>query len=1073
MPPVHVKSKLLPDWGPARLIPKVENNEVVLEYFVTPGTLPLRVKAPLDSLVRPEYERGQRVYFRVEDGSLRSGRIAETGLAASHTVREEYPGPAENNVPVVLVTATGGRKLSVRPEDLDLASTVPIDDPSAILRAQATEGTWWYHTRTRLRRALVEQRQSFRGLTALASSSVELHEHQLAVALTVLRDPVCRYILADEVGLGKTIEAGIVLRQHLLDTQSDLGALVIIPPHLRNQWESELRRKFHLGSDLDQGRVILTSPREATSVASEYSDDGPPPMVIVDEAHHLSALAYSESEADREYFRALSELINSAEKVLLLSATPVLRDTAGFLAMLNLLESRTHRLGDIEVFRTIVEKRQVIAELASALRRPVRRSLRRGTMARIREELGHDSHIMELSNSLEVAWESADDSEGDRIQAELLAYIQNSYRIYRRLLRTRRNSESLTDALPRRSLERIEFDSPLAFTVTDGLESWRERLLLAADYDEISAEVREMFADWVSASLSGYLELRHHLRLRVASIEGGSEHPLFEGELPLLEELREAIDSGYSDHLDGLVGALPPARQGVRRIVFCESEGDARCLAQVIPGRPGVLGEDGVIPSTNVIIVTRMGEEGLNLQQERSELVHVTLPLSPVRIEQRIGRVDRLTASDVAVRSIVAVPDGTYESAWHRLLVEAGRVFDESVSGLQYLLAEAVSAIRDALLQHGPDAFEMARVALTSQGHPLSIDDEVRRIEEQDILDALPLVREVRRHFETLDGYEFDGNEGQLAEFEDAVLQWFAKGLDFAVLDRDARQIDGALNVPDGVRLRISDRHLPRSTVYSHFAAAIDIHLRSPHVRPGVRATFPFVTRRSRRAITAGIPLLRAGHPLIDGLDRLLRSDDRGRTFALDASAGATEVHACFRFDVLCAPDSEDEFAVMRRRLDEIMRPQFFSFWLSADGQPVDDDLDSRLEGLVVESGTPSIRGAAEWEEVLGRVSFPWSETVEARTAQAHETARTFIDRNGAGGWEGWVRRGCERIEDSREAARLLVLARRAAGVPEEEDEVVNAEFGFLDRMEEIARGSAPRLESVGVVFFPSSAITG
>jgi ATP-dependent helicase HepA len=1073
MPPVHVRSTLLQALGPARLIPDVEDNEVVLEYFITPGTLPVRVTVPVDSIVRLEYERGQRVYFQEGDGSFRSGRIADTGLLASHTVREEYPGPSENNVPVVLVTETGGRKLSVRPDDLDLVSTIPIDDPSAILGVRATEGTWWYDARTRLRRALVEQRQRFRGLSALASSSIDLEEHQMAVALTVLRDPVCRYILADEVGLGKTIEAGVVLRQHLLDAASDLGALVIVPPHLRNQWESELRSKFHLGADLDRGRVVLTSTRDALRVASEYADEGVPPMVIVDEAHHLSALAYSENDLERDYFRGLSELINSAEKVLLLSATPVLRDTAGFLAMLNLLDSRTHRLSDLEVFRATVEKRQAIAELAWALRRPVRRPLRSGTIARVRVELGHDAHISDLLSSLEAAWERGDDSEGNRLQAELLAYIQNSYRIYRRLLRTRRNSESLNGALPRRSLERVQLNSPLAAVVTDGLEAWRERLLLATGYEEIRQEVREMFARWISALLSGYMELQQHLQLRIASIEAGSRPPLFEGELPLLQELCEAIDAGYSEHLHALVSALPPLRQRVRRIVFCESEGDANRLAQVIPGRPGVLGEDGVVPSMDIIIVPRLGEEGLNLQHERSELVHATLPLSPVRIEQRIGRVDRLAARNVEVRSIVAVSDGTYEGAWLGLLAEGGRVFDESVSSLQYLLAEAVSMIRDTLLQYGLEAFAMVRVALTSEGNPLSIDDEDRRIEEQDVLDAPPVAREVRKHWETLEKYEFADGGGLLAEFEDAILHWFGNGLGFAVLDRDGRQIDGALNVPDGVRFRISDRHLPRSTIYSHFATALDINFQSPHVRPSDRVTLPFATRRSRKSITAGIPLLRVGHPLIDGLDRLLRFDDRGRIFALDGSSDAMDVHAYFRFDFLCAPHSEDEFAVMRRRLDEIMPPQFFSLWLSADGQLVDDGIASRLNSVVTRRTWPSLRDPGEWEEILGRISFPWSETLEARTAQAHEIARSLSDQSGMEGWEEWVRLGRERIEESRVAVRLLILARRAANVPEEEDEMVNAELGFLDHMEEIARASTPRLESVGVVFCPSSVVTG
>ena len=75
------------------------------------------------------------------------------------------------------------------------------------------------------------------------SSGVELHEHQVRAARRVLLDPVRRYVLADEVGLGKTIEAGMILRQIMLETPRT-RAVVLAPDHLVPQWDQRSAPSF-------------------------------------------------------------------------------------------------------------------------------------------------------------------------------------------------------------------------------------------------------------------------------------------------------------------------------------------------------------------------------------------------------------------------------------------------------------------------------------------------------------------------------------------------------------------------------------------------------------------------------------------------------------------------------------------------------------------------------------------------------------------------------------------------------------------------------------------------------------
>ena len=81
------------------------------------------------------------------------------------------------------------------------------------------------------------------GLAGLVSAAVEFVPHQAATVRRVLQDPLPRYLLADEVGLGKTIEAGAILRQWFLDTPG-LCALVLAPQSVVPQWRSELSRSL-------------------------------------------------------------------------------------------------------------------------------------------------------------------------------------------------------------------------------------------------------------------------------------------------------------------------------------------------------------------------------------------------------------------------------------------------------------------------------------------------------------------------------------------------------------------------------------------------------------------------------------------------------------------------------------------------------------------------------------------------------------------------------------------------------------------------------------------------------------
>ena len=170
------------------------------------------------------------------------------------------------------------------PDPLAVVADGVLDDPAqAVARAEWTD-------------ALYSLRGASRGMAGLVSARVELHRHQVEIVSRVLRDPVQCYLLADEVGLGKTIEAGIVLRQFLLD-DPESPAFVIVPELLIGQWKRELHEKFGI-NEFEAERVQLWSQDPANW---KVADCG---LLIVDEVHHLASGARSNNAEAAERYEA-------------------------------------------------------------------------------------------------------------------------------------------------------------------------------------------------------------------------------------------------------------------------------------------------------------------------------------------------------------------------------------------------------------------------------------------------------------------------------------------------------------------------------------------------------------------------------------------------------------------------------------------------------------------------------------------------------------------------------------------------------------------------------------------------
>ncbi len=195
---------------------------------------------------------------------------------------------------------------------------------------------------------------------SLFDASVDLNPHQLEAALFAMRSPLSKgVLLADEVGLGKTIEAGLVMCQYWAERRRRL--LVICPAALRKQWNMELQEKFHLASTIldarayqaaqrqglsnpfDQSAILITSIHFASRHSMQLRNI-PWDLIIVDEAHKLRNVFQANNKMAQEINWALQD-----RPKLLLTATPLQNSLLELYGLASLIDE--HIFGDVETFR--------------------------------------------------------------------------------------------------------------------------------------------------------------------------------------------------------------------------------------------------------------------------------------------------------------------------------------------------------------------------------------------------------------------------------------------------------------------------------------------------------------------------------------------------------------------------------------------------------------------------------------------------------------------------------------------------------------------------------------------------
>ncbi|HEY1026760.1 MAG TPA: RNA polymerase-associated protein RapA [Pseudomonas sp.] len=440
-------------------------------------------------------------------------------------------------------------------------------------------------------------------LWGLGGARAQPIAHQLHIAREVADRIAPRVLLADEVGLGKTIEAGLVIHRQLLSGRAS-RVLILVPENLQHQWLVEMRRRFNLDVALFDAERFMESDAsnpfedcQLALVALEWLKEDEKAqdalfaagwdLLVVDEAHHL---VWHPEQASAEY-ALVEQLAEVIPGVLLLTATPEQLGQDSHFARLRLLDPA--RFHDLEAFRAESSQYRPVAEAVQEL-------LDQGKLsAQARDAIG--GFLGDEGRELLDAVDSGDDEARARLVRELLDRHGTGRLLFR-------NTRAAVQGFPERELHPYPLPSPVEY-----LE------LPLGEHAELYPEVSYQAQDDVDEEQRWW---RFDPRVEWLI-----------DTLKMLKKFKVLVICAHAETALDLEDALR-VRSGIPATVFHEG---MRILER---DRAAAYFADEEF-GAQVLICSEIGSEGRNFQFAH-HLVLFDLPAHPDLLEQRIGRLDRI-----------------------------------------------------------------------------------------------------------------------------------------------------------------------------------------------------------------------------------------------------------------------------------------------------------------------------------------------------------------------------------------------------------------------------------------------
>lgn len=606
----------------------------------------------------------------------------------------------------------------------------------------------------------------------------------------------CRFMLADEVGMGKTIEAASVLKVYLLHN-SNKRILIAVPRPLIAQWRAELFIKFEiiLGNNVNDNYVELIAEEDI----EEYIN-GPWDFVIADEAHKLLA--------NRKLYTYFHLLSKRSDNILLLSATPVQQKKEAYLALLKLIMPDKYDHFSIDDFQMLVEKQKSITKSTYLVLQDFD-----DYMDNVSDILENGNNPYEnddcvdlfddIQNGLRKISKLIDDEGFEKILSEIniesddygkstiqeaLLYVCENYQIEKNIIRNRRRY--MEEELPHRTVREIEYElnpdkNTYEHTTYEAIVDWISGQEISSDIFEkqyiplltaffssswafnkeierqkgkgivIDSDVEENAKEWLNAEewmlneLEDVLAEPYNYSSRILSIVDFIDQEIFEEKV--------VVFTNYTDTFEKY-GQVLKAYFGEEKIALFNKKMNEEELELSIYRFQN---ED----SCKILLCDETGGEGRNLQGA-DYVIHIDLPWDANSIEQRIGRLDRLgRPANKDVCSVVTFAKDTLEEELYNFWNKGLNIFTQSLSGLEIIMNEINASIIHAVTSDFRYGISNAINEIIESSQKM--EKEIR--EEQHFDSAAFIYATLNQELKRLLHY-YTVNENEL--FENAMMGW-------------------------------------------------------------------------------------------------------------------------------------------------------------------------------------------------------------------------------------------------------------------------------------------------------------
>ena len=616
-------------------------------------------------------------------------------------------------------------------------------DPSAQLRNYEFQNPSWFFGHFVVSKSVNVVNNSIYGFKELAGSKIFLLPHQINSIMRCLQEEPCRYMLADEVGMGKTIEAISVFKIYLQD-RSKKNVLIIVPETLKEQWKTELFFKFNIEQGMDKNHnyvdVKSIDELDSSDLISKWD------FVIIDEVHR-----YLGNDTKYSIVHTISK---NTKNILLLSATPVQQRREEYLDLLRLLLPSKYDSYSNEQFGELIEKQGSIIQKTVLILDDLSEYEEEIEKQKSKEEDPHDSEdcqdaYEEINDSLSEICEVLDDIKlnqlFDRIDFDsndlgvyaikvVLSYICSNYQIESNIIRNRRRLLEISDnserLLPTRELKSITYELDNERNVYEAvayeqLGNWIIESV-KKDPDSVERDIRPLLNAFFSSPWAFSDELRkareRGLPLPPELITNVKRWESYENNI--VNHVTEIIEDPvqYSEYYSTrIVEVLNTVCEELfnQKVVLFTNYGKTfeayksaltKLLSQEEVSFFGEsLSKDEIELNAyrfqndracRIMLCDYTGGEGRNFQCA-DYIIHIDLPWDANMIEQRIGRLDRLERDPArpVVHSVVIYSRETFEEALFQFWNEGLKIFTQSLSGMEIIMKDVNQEIISAIQQ--------------------------------------------------------------------------------------------------------------------------------------------------------------------------------------------------------------------------------------------------------------------------------------------------------------------------------------------------------------------------------------